>query len=374
MAFPIYDTTMQDDIAYRLHNKVYADLQPADKAAIDGNSVTLTTGHAFDAMTLLQRYNNFLAASGAATAPAEWRGWFLAETVYRCAMHMHPDRVREYAGLRKDALIQAIETYTQLGTDDTDTATNFGWLTTNIAIRKYVLDICVHQERMLLPTPERIDQAMRSRFVRVWNMGNWPFRRVQLTVTLPTSGQPTYSGSHTPDAITSTKMYYTDTAGKGSALVAVPADDMAYLLSQGYSTGRPRYCQITQLGAATAGTPFWVFERTPDQSYTVRAEVATVTPALTTPALFNTAMALLPPELLELLRESVGADVLESYGRPEGREMVKRVDAQWAEYLAPFIDNGHMDEREAVSESRATVADLIAGQHDGWGGIMGGQT
>lgn len=367
-----YSSTIQDQIAARLRNNSYTQLDSRDKSAIDGTwtSGNLSVGHAYDAQATLRRFNNFVMGTGADEFPIDWTGWFIAEVVWRAAQHIAPEKAQDYRKLRDDVMRVAITTHTK--TDIDGTAATEGFVVNHANIRKQVADACVHQEPPVFPSPELCDRVARSRFVRMWNMAFWPFRREQTRITLPTSGQPTYATSSTVDAILSTRLFYDDEEGKGSVCVSASADEMAYVLAQGYDDGRPQRFRVSK----TASTLVWTFDRTPDQEYTARIEVAVATPTIATAANLDTAIGKLPIEFQELFRESVVADVLSAYGRPDGRVMTANVDSLWTQHLQQFDDPGHFDERLSDSQSVSTIADLMAGQYGGWwaGGVLGGQT
>lgn len=367
-----YSSTIQDQIAARLRNNTYAQLESRDKSVIDGTwaSGSLSSGHSFDAQATLRRFNNFVMGTGADEIPIDWTGWFIAEVVWRAAQHIAPEKATEYRKLRDDVMRLAVTTHTK---SDLDASTQTeGFVVSYTNIRKQVADACVHQDPPVFPTPEACDRIMRSRFIRMWNMAFWPFRREQTTITLPTSGQPTYATSSAVDAVLSTRLFYSDSDGQGSVCISASADEMAYLKAQSYDAGRPQRFRVSK----TAGTLVWTFDRTPDQAYTAKLEVAVATPTIASAANMDTAIGKLPIEFQELYRESVVADVLAAYGRPEGRVMVERVDNLWAQHLQQFDDPGHFDERGSESQSVSTIADLMAGQHHGWwaGGVLGGQT
>lgn len=368
-----YATALQNQIALRLSNRLYANLDTPDQTAIDGvnNGSTSppTAGHAYDAWVVLQKYNNFLQVTDPSTTiPAEWTQWFIAEVVYHASTHIQPDRAKEFREQRDDAMRRAISTYTK--TDHDDTAGTEAWVVNTYAsCRKYVLERCVHLTPMLLPTPERIDSALRARLVRLWEMADWSFRRELITLTISTAAAVTddVSTGFEIDKLASKRIYFSDSNGEGVAMESVSATEMAYLKSLNTAAGRPRYFRLTKSGS----TLTWSFDRTPDTAYTAKCEALITIPALATQANFTSALAKLPADMLDILRDAAAADVIYEYGHPLGRDMYAKAEESWAKLLAEIDDVSNADEIRGEYGSRGVVVQMMEGQ-DHYHNIIGG--
>lgn len=389
MAFPTYDSSMQDAIALRLFGNTYSNLKTVQKSAIDGGSTTPTIGHAFDAFNKLKRYALFVAGTGSATSdiPADWLGWFLAEIVARAAEFNSPDRARS---LQEEALLamrEAIGSYVVTDADDgTSTA---GLSNTKLNIRKFVLHTCLHQPDMLLPSPDVIDAGIREVLQRVWYRQDWPFRRTQEIVEFPDGGgtKPTvaYGSGTQPQKIASKRLFfdasgadldlqgpwsdasvsYTEnqvvlygerlykcildhtseaantpgTSGGAEEWSALSAeslagfcmeeatkDEMAQLLSMSLGAGRPeRFRVVTN----SSGQLVWYLDRDPDVTYYLRCEVLAALPDLATAANVDTAINMMPKHMHDILRTGVLEYVLAVYGRASAsRSLMGKVEQQ----------------------------------------------
>lgn len=357
-----YTTAVQDQIALRLAGSTYSNLPSEYKTAIDNNwtSGALAGGLAFEAQTLVRRYNDYLEISGTDVADDALLSWFIWEVVFRASHAFQPDREGSSMRHRDDAMRHALATHTR---QDMDEDGNGLWTIDHNHIRSTAVDACVNMEPPYMPTPEMIDRAMRSRIAKLWIYADWRWRKKPITITIPTSGQPTtdLSAGQSLDGITSRRLFYDDTDGVGTQLVHVDATRMSYLKSQGLSSARPEYCHITKTG----GTLYWEFDRTPDQEYTVRGEALLGIPALTDGADFDTALALIPSDMHDILVDAIVGDVMAMSGRPAGRQAKADAEEAWVHMLGRADDVGDYDNPQMESEVRRTFCSLFAGQeHD----------
>lgn len=367
-----YSTTIQDHVALRLANTTYANLPTVQKKAIDNewSSGALAAGHAYDAYTHVRRYAAFIQAGGSDTAPDDWLPWLVSEIVYRALAHVNPDMMKEARAGRDEAARTALTTFTR-GEHDETTSTE-GLVFSHLNIRRSVLDTCVRLDPMLLPTPDKIDSAIRSELLRVWYAGDWYWRRRQVRLAIATDGTVAYTPEVSVDAVVSRRIYFDDETGAGTVMVGVGADEMAYLKSIGNDDGRPGYFRTTKSG----GSLVWHFDRTPDTTYNARAEVLLKCPALTGTANIATALSEMDPEFHDVLRDVVVAKVVSDYGRREGRSMSDDARLRMANVLNAIDDVGLHDERSLEPEAARTVEEQLDAGYSpyGFGGTLGGST
>lgn len=351
-----YSTAIQDQIAIRLAGVDYDDLSPTQQTAIDGQwaSGSLTTGHAYEALQLVNRYANFLEVDLTA-APDHWLSWFIWETVWRASLHVETERSEAVTRHRVETMRAAISTHTRSGHEETNQTQ--GWVINHANIRGHILDECVRLDPPYLPSPEQVDAAMRTRFVMFWGYTNWTFRRKEVELTIGTDSSVTPDPVVTIDSVASSRLFYDDTDGKGRELVHVNATEMSRLKSLGYDAGRPERFRVTK----SAGTLVWSFDRTPDQEYTVRGEVVIALPALATSANFDTALGLVPEEMLDFIRMAATADVVsKGMGGLRGRQLREEVREIWDDTLGRLDSTGEPTRVGAESDVRRVFHEQFA--------------
>lgn len=370
MAAIAYDADHQDQIALRVWNRLYAALSTEQKKLVDGTWTTgsLANGHAFDVLTQVRRYAHFIQMDGSDSGPDDaWLGWFLAETVARCVYNQNRERFREAKGMANDAMKMALTTYTRSEVDETTDVS--GFVHSHINTRRFVLDNCVRLEPMLLPTPERIDGAMRTVYARIWNMSDWWFKRRQVTFTVDTAGDVTddLAGTEVAHAVSSERLFYDDTNNRGGEIHHISASEMAREQSLSHDAGRPLTFRAYRTGSGLQ----WTFDRTPDQSYTFRGEVFIRQPALATAANFDTALTILPPEHHDALRDMILSHVVSGYMHKAGPDLRFETEAYWKPFLDKSQDIGEPDSLPLESQTKATFHALM-NQGGGFSATIGG--
>lgn len=286
-----YSSAVQNKIAYRLANKAYSALTAEDKAAIDNTwSSGSPGGHVGEAYTTVRRYANFVQGGGSDDAPPDWERWLVMEAVTSASSHIAPDRFKEFDQLRREALRDAISTYTRIDADNL--ASTEGLAFTQQNLRLYILDACLRMEPMLLPTFGTIDSHIRKSLHDLWMAADWTWLRYADTVTIPTAGANnptvTYASGLTPRAILSRRLYYTDADGEGQYVLWADADELNARIAEDPDDGRPQMFRVTR---SASGGLNWYFERGRDQAYTVRGEfirspITFTSSAASTPAMF----------------------------------------------------------------------------------------
>lgn len=432
LSLATYSTSLQDQIALSLKGNTYTNLDTATKTAIDGawasGTLTIANGIAYQAMIRLMRYANFVEAAGADTAPDHWAGWFIWEVVSRASFQFSNDRYAEAKKTLESAMQEALSTY--VASDADEAASTVGLSASKINIRKTVLHACVHQNPMLLPMPEQIDAGIRNALGEVWNYADWSFRRTTDILMIPkergTSPTVTYGSGNTPDKVTTTRLFIeaddadavfegvwvnttsyqvddvvfvnnrlyicteahtsataTDKPESGSDwedkwdrltyseetdewIVAAAATEMARLQAAHPDDGQPERFRII----STTSGPVWQFDRQADSNYFCRFEALAGLPSLATVANIDTAIALLPDDMKDVLRPLTMAYVLNQYGRP-GWVQVRGEAVRALADLHRRDDMGNTDTEADIDPTRQMVEERM-GESVWGGGYLGG--
>lgn len=363
-----YDATVQNQIALRLINQTYANAQSTDKTVIDNNWTTGDPGgHAGDALTLLRQYANFieLDGSGSSDGPAVWSGWLIAETVYRAAIHLAPDREPAYRRLRDSAAQAAMSAYSR---EDTDTITSTeGLAYSRINLRRRVLAKCIALNPMLMARPEQIDQCITDAVSRIYETKQWSWRRISETITFAnastTNPTPTYGTAATPEAIFTSRLYFSSpTTSVGKSMVYATEDQIQRMIASGLDAGQPQHFNIQ---TTAAGGLSWYIDRTTDQQYVVRAVVLKAKPDLSVAGGVDTALGQMPYETRSVVYKLALANTLIEHGRTAQGFPMLEVAERDLDRLWTSDDPGNPDASAAGPTPPAQFAQTMLGHQ--WG-------
>lgn len=341
MAFA-YSADIQDQVALRVSGRSYSALSTDQKKIIDGGATppTVTFGAVADAISVIGKWAAFLTMDPSDGIPEEWAGWIVMLSALKCAGRFttaDDDELRRNEAMARE---DALRTYQRSDIDSTVDTAHLG--SAIIEIRRFVVSSCMMMDRPILPTPENIDAATQEILHEVWDMSNWSFRREPVTLTIGTDSSVTVSPSVNIDRLAIDTIVYTDGANAdGGEAREASAETMTRLLARSLSAGKPQYFRLIDSDNGVT----WVFDRTPDQSYTAKTEVIKEIGALTTPTEMQTAAGLFPKKFLPYLRKRILATTLENSGHPEARSIEVEA-AKYEEQLAHFDSPRSEDETD----------------------------
>lgn len=322
-----FGSTEKDRVAYLLRSRSYSNLPSHEQTVIDGGGA--------DALKTVQKYAGFLTQDGSDTAADAYLPWLVSEAAKRAAYTLRPDLLPDIRAQRDDDRREAL-LHTTAEFDETSSTK--GLVNSTINFRRRIISACVRRERPIFPEPDDVDRAIKSAITRVWEATIWPFRRRQVTATIGTDGSTTWSGSVTPADLCGDALEYTDSAGLGSYCRSVGperfADFKARLTGQ---TGRPSMMRVT---GSSAGALSIEYDRTPDQQYTARAEVAIATPGLLTVSAIDTAIGQMPPKLQDMALELATAHTLRRLAASGSADAMAEAEEMIAEAVRQYANPG----------------------------------
>lgn len=348
MAALAYSTALQDRIAYALHGAAYSTLATDHKNAIDGGSSSdpPTAGRAKDALGTINRMAQWWELTAGTGVSDAAEAWFVAEVVFLCSLNQRPERIPEFKAAREQAMNDYLDSVT--GTAITTGFSTDVFSLTLQTLRYYVLRRIGNASRktMVSLPPEEIDGVSMSVVTWFWYLRSWHFRRRQITITIPTTGNgasPTFNtvSEETFHSFSSRLLYFLDSTTPIACRLAT-ADQMAALKSNTQaSTGRPEWFRHQESG--NTGTVLW--HPYPDQEYTVRAEVlialpGTTTPGVPTSATDTTVFAKIPTLFVPIIKELVLGHVMSNRG--VGDQVLQRAMAEF-ETATQTYDAQHGD-------------------------------
>lgn len=300
-----YDQPMQDDIALRVSRRSYTSLTPDQKAIIDGAGIINppiegAVGRAWAEVSQWAAYRTMDESAG---IPDEWRPWVVLSAAADAAgafTSADPAELRNEANATRNNLLP---TYRRSDPESTAASAHLGIST--LEMRRYCLSGTLHQSTPLLPEPFLIDQAIQEAIARTWDYTDWNWRRQMVELTIATDGSVTVGGSLVLDRLTSDHIRYTSTNAHGATARHVDVETMMQATAYDQPDGRP---ELFRLYPADGGLQ-WIFERTPDEEYTAKAEAVTKVGALTTPAQMDAALALFPVDFHQYLKKRALANL-----------------------------------------------------------------
>lgn len=363
-----YTSAEQNDIAYRIHDRPYSELKPDQQNAIDGGSTSASSGHAKDALDLVRRWSSFVdPTAGADAAPDAARRWFVDEVVYAASRRLDPELVGRHREARNDSRAAFFETYTRSDWDETSTTE--GLVVNHANLRRHVLSACVRQQRPVLPAPEDIDAAVRASITGVWNKAVWSWRRQPVQIGVATDTTVTVTPSVAIKGVLHDRLIYLgSTAGTtGGTLRVVGDDDIGIEIAKGYPAGKPLSVSLNLAG----GDLQWLFDRTPDQAYTLRAVAILECPALASSANIDTALGRIPTDLHPLIQDLAVARVLSKYGAPGSAGMLRTVMEEISDTAHKVSDVGS-DGMLGLAHERRDAISTFGYRSDDGGVFFGG--
>lgn len=372
----LYNADIQRDAALLVFGRQNSELSDNEKAALDDAWTTgAPSGAAGYAQAELERYGNFLHASGLDDMPSDWAGWFVYEIGVRVASRYAPALVDDIRRIRDELKSAALSTFSRIASNyvtDSDEQNEKSWL----SIRRSVMANCVNQPSPVFAAPELIDGAIRWAIHELWNEAEWSWQ-----ILTDKSFEITNAGGNfqqidvTPDirSIRSMKLWCDSaTASERNWMQYVSADEMSSLLCRQLEAGWPDYFRVVRSGRELKIQ----MERTPDKTYTIRGEFVRRCPDLGAyesagygvgDGNFNEVLALIPDEFLDVIEQLALGRVLSMRGRREGRVIAAEAKME----LESLVDR---DERgEPLKEySRNRSNALVDESRFQGGGAAGG--
>jgi len=362
-----YSAAIQDEVALKLSGRSFSALTTDQKKMIDGNATppTVTSGAVKRAEDVISEWAEYLTYDPSAGIPTEWTGWVVALAALKAASRF--STADQSALRREEAMARADALTTYNDTDLDSTADTDPYLVSAVEFRRFVVSNCMALERRpLLPTPRQIDTAIVEILHETWDMADWSFRRQGVTLTIGTDSSVTVDPDVTIDRLATSKIVYvgSSTNTSGGSAQEVDALTMQRLLARSLQDGRPQYFRLTDTDSGVS----WVFDRTPDQEYTAKAEVIKQIGDLTTPTELGTAAALFPTKFQPYLRKKILATVLENASRYVEAGQLERECDELAENLHQF------DSPRAESEAAADAPQYFGMGDLPTGNMIGGWT
>ncbi len=281
-----YTVEVQNRIAGLVSNIGYSSLNAVDKAILDGTTTaplaanTLPAGGvAKDAFNRIRYWVNqaeMLGTTGSGDVDSASEGWFCFLAAQLWCSIQRPDRLAQMKSLADQAENDFFTTWQR--TEPDAYSSEFSTLTLQ-SIRYYCLMHCLSRSPRLTPKYEQIDSAVFEALNELWHKLSWRYRLRPLTATVGTDESVTWSGTETVVSLETRRLYFSGTDGRYMSWA--DADTMSAMKANTDATaGKPEWFRVTKSG----DTWTWQFYPVPDQSYTVRGEVAVAMPGSPTGA------------------------------------------------------------------------------------------
>lgn len=329
-----YSAELQNRIAVLLSRNQYSALTTTQKIAIDNQWSSGTPGGAAgDALLTLGQVANAFTVSDTTSAniPATWSRWFVTEAALQAAPAFPTaeasDIRRNNALARRDALLS----YSRADFDNTADG-DIGALTVQ-SIRAYVIVHALRMSPAVYLDSAMVDDAIETAVAEIWNEADWKFKRKLVTLTIATNGTVTASDSVSVDKIIGDRIDY-DSAYGGFA-ISVDYQTIVDYKAESTDSGKPLYFHLLRSGDNLN----WIFERTPDQTYTAKAMVTAQTPSMSSLATMNTALASFPTDFHGVIKDRIMMVVMERIGRPQ-RELLAKTDSKLHGLLPRYDQTG----------------------------------
>lgn len=375
----LYNADIQRDAALLVFGRQNSELSDNEKVALDNTWTSGTPkGAAGHAQAEIERYGNFLHASGLDDMPSDWAGWFVYEVGVRLAPRYAPSLVGEIRTMRDDFKSAALSTFSRIAsnyTTDSDEQNEKTWL----GIRRAVMANCVNQRSgPVFAAPELIDGAIRWALHELWNEAEWSWQTLtDKTFTIANAGGKLQQIDVTPDirSIRSMRLWYDSTvAAERSWMQYISADEMSRLQAERLDDGQPDCFRIVRSGRELQIQ----LERTPDKTYTLRGEFVRRCPdigALESAGYgvgednFDDILALIPDEFIDVIEMLALGRVLSARGLREGRVIAADAKAE-LESLVERDERGEPLKEYARNRSNDLVEESIL---QSGGGAAGGE-
>lgn len=327
-----FGATQQGAVARILTGRSYADLRTEQSATIDEAGAR--------ALSRINRWADYVAFAGTASAPAEWTDWLVHLAASMAADHLARDRAESLVRRSNEAMQMALRSYSR----SASTAAGSTDLATTVAsIRRYVVSRCVDREPPIFPSFDVVDSAIKQEIVRVWNDADWSHAEVLIKVLVAANG--TVSTTNLADAAVTIDRLTTDTLryedGEGLCVRVTEATILAARADPNATPDRPRGFFVRQ--AASGLT--WEFTPRTDDAYVLLGDAVLRTPTMADLTGMDAALALFPPEYSASLMDLIFTRVLRDVGAPGGlamyREMREDLERRAGDLSATAGEHGH---------------------------------
>jgi len=315
-----YSSSMQNDIALLVSKSLYANLSTEQKTMIDGESLGSPTGAVGRALSLLGEYANKLNLGAPDEIPSIWEHWLVKKAAADCAASFSVAEDEDLTRAAFTAQVEAFQAYSMLASDHT-TADDLGYEVQKI--RRYVFTSTTSGDKPVLPQVSLIDTAIESVLSELWNMADWSFRSQDIVVNLAANGTVTYTPAVTVTKFLSPILFYTDVNG-GQCVLADDEMINEWRSENDLDTGKPEYFRTSKTGSTVS----LVFNRDPDDAYTMRTSVAVGTPAMASIDNLNTMLGLITNEFKPIIRDWVLGKVLARMSQRESTAILRQVHDQ----------------------------------------------